>query len=415
MPMFSLNRGSTLSTPLFDNRKCSADVAAAAVSAGTSLLGGVFGGISQAQINKSNQQFQQQQAVQSHNWAVQDATTAFNRQQQLLDLQESYNSPSAQRQRLEQAGYNPFLADGSAAGNVTSVPNVRQADEPSQPAVMQQGSAMSGLAQGLQSAGSSFATMYSALANSKAQLSNANFVDSQNNRYQRQSNLMVGPKGGLQSYAVDQQFYSSVAQIQAYNAAANRDAANTVFQTMMNHMYSSVAVDEAGNVIYNADGSAMSNMQYDKSLEQQATYAKVQSLTQDAIELAAQGKNIDVDTLLKKYDLENMLPQQLAMLKASTNQVMSQIALNNADAHKAYADAFDSTAGAFLNQAFTKTENAMRKGRVEEQNGKGASGQIDSERFSGKSNKFMQGGLRTAKDVGATLGSFIPNFFVPLK
>ena len=120
-------------------------------------------------------------------------------------------------------------------------------------------------------------------------------------------------------------------------------------------MYSSVAIDEDGNVIYNADGSAMSNMQYDKSLEQQATYAKVQSLTQDAIELAAQGKNIDVDTLLKKYDLENMMPQQLAMLKASTNQVLSQIALNNADAHKAYADAFDATATSTFTILFLRT------------------------------------------------------------
>ena len=415
MLMFNLTRGSTLGTPLFDNRKCNPLVASAAISAGASLLGGLFGGSSQSKINKANQQFEQQQALQSHNWAVQDATTAFNRQQQLLTDQQNYNSPVAARARLEQAGYNPFLADDSASGNVTSVPNVQQADEPSQPAVMQQGSALSGLAQGLQSAGSSFASMYSALASSKAQISNANFVDSQNNRYQRQSGLMIGPKGGVQSYAVDQQFYASVAQIQAYMAAANRDAANTVYQTMLNNMYSSVATDEAGNVIYNADGSAMSNMQYDKSLEQQATYAKVQSLTQDAIELAAQGKNIDVDTLLKKYDLNYLMPQQLTMLQTSTNELNSQIALNNADAHKAYADAFDSTAGAFLNQAFTKTENAMRKGRVQEQNGKGASGLIDSERFSGKANKFMQGGLRTAKDVGGTLGSFIPNFFVPLK
>ena len=282
MLMFSLNRGSTLGTPLFDTRKCNPLIAKAAISAGASLLGGLFGGSSQSQINKANQQFEQQQALQSHNWAVQDATTAFNRQQQLLTDQENYNSPDAARARLEQAGYNPFLADGSASGNVTSVPNVQQADEPSQPAVMQQGSALSGLAQGLQSAGGSFATMYSALASSKAQISNANFVDSQNNRYQRQSGLMIGPKGGVQSYAVDQQFYASVSQIQAYNAAANRDAANTVYQTMMNNMYSSVAIDEAGNVIYNADGSAMSNMQYDKSLEQQATYAKVQSLTQPA-------------------------------------------------------------------------------------------------------------------------------------
>lgn len=404
MLMFNLNRGSTLGTPLFSNRKFNPLVAMAAISGGASLLGGLLGGASQAKINKSNQQFQQQQALQSHDWSVQDATTAYQRQQQLMVDQENYNSPDAARARLEQAGYNPFLADGSAAGNVTSVPNVQQANEPSQPAVMQQGSVLSGLAQGIQSASGSFASMYSALASSKAQVAQSNFVDSQNQRYQRQSNLKVSDTpGGVQSYAVDQQYYASVAQIQAYNASANRDAATSAYQSMLNTMYSSTAVDEAGNVIYNADGSTMTNMQYDKSLEQQATYAKVQSLTQDAIELAAQGRNIDIDTLIKKYDLENMMPQQLAMLKASTSQVMSQIALNNADAHKAYADAFDSTAGAFLKQAFTKTDNAMRKGRVQEQNGKGASGEIDRERFTGKTNKFMQGALRGAHDASSIL------------
>ena len=407
MPMFSLNRGSTLSTPLFDNRKCSADVAASAIGAGASLLGGLFGGMSQSQMYRNNQAFQQQQAVQSHDWSVQDATTAFDRQKQLMDLQDSYNTPLSQRQRLEQAGYNPFLADGSASGNLTSVPSVQESNEQSQAPVFQQGSPMSGLASGLQAASGSFASMYSALANSKAQVANANYIDSQNQRYQRQSNLKVfDTPDGVQSYAVDQQFYASVAQIRAYNASANRDAAIKAFQDMMNTMYSSNAVDESGNVIYNADGSTMTNLQYDKSLEQQATYSKVQSLTQEAIELASESKNIVLDSLLKKYELTNLMPQQLTLLKATINNVKSSTALNDADAHKAYADAFDSSAGAYLKQAMTQTENQMRPSKVAEQSGNAyntwsnaSRNKIDSQWYGSKFGRITRAAGNGLKDI----------------
>ena len=263
MLMFNLNRGSTLGTPLFDNRKCNPFVASALVSGGASLLGGLLGGASQAKLAKQNQAFQQQQAVQSHNWSVQDATTAYQRQQATTAEQEAYNSPLASRARLEQAGYNPFLADGSAAGNLTSVPQVPQSSEQSQPAVMAQGNALGGLASGIQSASGSFADLWSALSQGKLQNAQSQFNQSMADRAARQNSLMIYDKdGGSSIHAVDASYYTQVAQAGALYQAANRDHANTVFQDMLNTLNQSSAVDEDGNTIPNADGSTMTNMQH---------------------------------------------------------------------------------------------------------------------------------------------------------
>lgn len=404
MLMFNFNRGSTLGTPLFDNRKCNSLVAQALISGGASLVGGAFGGMSQSKLQRQNEAFQQQQALQAHNWAVQDATTAYQRQQEATAEQEAYNSPLASRARLEQAGYNPFLADGSSAGNLTSVPQVPQSSEQSQSPVMAQGNLLGGIAQGIQGAVGSFATLWNSLSQGKAQIAQANYNQAYADRLARQNNLMINDSdGGSSIHAVDASFYTQVAQAGALFQAANRDHANTVFQDMLNTLNASCAVDEDGNTIPNADGSVMTNMQYNNALEQRKSMASISQLAADATSLAAQGKNLDADTLLKKYNLKYILPEQKAQIIASINQINSNIDLNSAQYKAAIGQAFDSTAGAYLKQAFTKTENAMRPGRVREQNGKGASGQIDTERFSGKTNKFFQGLVRGARDASSII------------
>lgn len=55
------------------------------------------------------------------------AENAFNRQVEFWNMQNRYNSPSAQLARLQQAGLNPALmnggVEGNTAGNLSSVPN----------------------------------------------------------------------------------------------------------------------------------------------------------------------------------------------------------------------------------------------------------------------------------------------------
>ena len=92
-------------------------VGAGLISAGSNVVGGLFGAAAQSSANKTNlriarennaanQQLQRDQ----NNWNLQQ----WNRENE-------YNSASSQRQRLQAAGYNPALAVAQVAtGSATS-------------------------------------------------------------------------------------------------------------------------------------------------------------------------------------------------------------------------------------------------------------------------------------------------------
>ena len=96
-----------------------------------SLVGGLFGaGVSSMQnaqnrqsvretnqmnykINQMNSQFNERMAMQQRNW-----------QENMWNKENAYNTASAQRQRLEEAGLNPYLMmNGGSAGVAQSAGN----------------------------------------------------------------------------------------------------------------------------------------------------------------------------------------------------------------------------------------------------------------------------------------------------
>lgn len=95
------------------------------------MLGGMFSSgmnmISQDQTNEANKQL----ARENMQWQQQENERAFQRDLYMWDLQNQYNSPAAQRERIEAAGLNPQLAfsNGVSAtsGNATSAPNLKPA------------------------------------------------------------------------------------------------------------------------------------------------------------------------------------------------------------------------------------------------------------------------------------------------
>ena len=114
-----------------------------AVGLGSSLLGGIFGGSSQKETNKTNLQIARETNEQNYKiWQEQKAHNIdmfnmenqanidmFNMENQaaidMWNMQNAYNDPSAQAERLLKAGYNPLMTLGSsAAGNATSAPSV---------------------------------------------------------------------------------------------------------------------------------------------------------------------------------------------------------------------------------------------------------------------------------------------------
>lgn len=95
------------------------DFASAGATLGGSLIGMFANNYSARQQYKYNLKLQQQ--AQQYNTSERLATQDWNLEQ--WNRQNEYNTPLAQRQRIQEAGYNPYMMqDGGQAGSVTTSP-----------------------------------------------------------------------------------------------------------------------------------------------------------------------------------------------------------------------------------------------------------------------------------------------------
>ncbi|UPW41745.1 DNA pilot protein [Peromfec virus RodF7_17] len=85
-------------------------VAGALISSAGSLIGNLFGKKNQDDTNKANMQMLERQ---------------FEQNKEMWNLQNEYNTPLAQRERMEEAGFNAnLIAGGASSGNAQSSPQM---------------------------------------------------------------------------------------------------------------------------------------------------------------------------------------------------------------------------------------------------------------------------------------------------
>lgn len=98
----------------------------AIIAGGASLLGSALGFGSQKKTNKANMELAKYQ----NEWQSQENEKAYQRNLQMWNLQNAYNSPTQQMARLRSAGLNPNLVYGSGVtGNSAgSTPQYQPAD-----------------------------------------------------------------------------------------------------------------------------------------------------------------------------------------------------------------------------------------------------------------------------------------------
>lgn len=102
--------------------KCS-DFGASLISGAGSLIGGLFS--SSGSHYAARKQLQAVRETNQTNYQIAQDNNAFN--ERMWNLQNEYNTPSAQRSRLEAAGINPYLMlNGSSTGVAESAPTADQ-------------------------------------------------------------------------------------------------------------------------------------------------------------------------------------------------------------------------------------------------------------------------------------------------
>ena len=290
----------------------------ALIGAGAAIVGGamkLFGGSSKQKRDQAFQremwlkQVEQQDKVNALQMAYQDKVNAENR---------AWSDESAVRERIEQAGYNPYLYNGQAnasSANIASSTNL--GNSVTAPANNTSENLMEGPADALSEVGN---YVSQGLAYEK---------ESYDFNRQKQADKLTDAATGATAGADAQ---TTLNQLETSKQAARVNAANAFAQELTNGLMQMQAYDQngvpmtdeaTGRPITLAEGRARGEFkQLFKSLDKMEQDIRTGQVTED---------NLRVDYLLKKYDLTYFKPEQLAFLHQQVANLIAEYDRINAE------------------------------------------------------------------------------------
>lgn len=307
-------------------------VAAGLISAGGKLIGGLinkFGGQSKMAREQAFQremwqkQVAQQDKVNAQQMAYQDKVNAENRE---------WSRESNVRERVEEAGYNPYLYNGQAgsSGSAGMATGTNLGDSVSAPSGFPVDNPLAGLGDAASSIGDVMAQSM-AIGKAKYDYDRQSSIDALNDAAQG------GQIGATESA-------NAQATLEAARQKARVDAANAFQQEMQNNVLTMQAYDKNGMpMVDESTGRVVTLAEARERGQQMHLFKSIDKLTSDILNGQVQWENITVDTLLKRYQLEVTNPEQLAVIRqtlsnliaegkkieAETNVLGTQIGLNN--------------------------------------------------------------------------------------
>lgn len=307
-------------------------VAAGLISAGGKLIGGLanmFGGKSKMAREQAFQremwqkQVAQQDKVNAQQMAYQDKVNAENRE---------WSRESNVRERIEEAGYNPYLYNGQAGSSGSSgmATGTNLGDSVSAPSGFPVDNPLAGLGDAASSIGDVMAQSI-AIGKAKYDFDRQGAIDALNDAAQG------GQIGATESA-------NAQATLEAARQKARVDAANAFQQEMQNNVLTMQAYDQNGMpMVDESTGRPVTLAEARERGQLKHQFKMIDKLTSDILNGEVQWENMTVDTLLKRYQLTITNPAQLAVIRqtfsnliaegkkieAETNVLGTQIGLNN--------------------------------------------------------------------------------------
>lgn len=250
-----------------------------------SILGAGLGAISSAASAKQQYKYnlKLQQQAQQYNTSEREAAQAYNTD--MWNAQNAYNDPSAQRQRLEAAGYNPYY-NAADAGTASSVP-------------ASQGATSSANSVGMPNTGQIVSSAFSDMANFLYNKKKIESETNRNNAAANESNSQSGVNDAMKNR------YEKLTPLEAANLGVTID--NIRQQTETNKQLAE---------LYTAQkiGQTLGN-KYQETVNKYADEKQRLGLEQ----LAAQIAQIGSQTELNYASVKKVLAERIYML-ASANQ-----------------------------------------------------------------------------------------------
>lgn len=290
----------------------------ALIGAGAAIVGGamkLFGGSSKQKRDQAFQremwqkQVEQQDKVNAQQMAYQDKVNAENR---------AWSNEAAVRERVEAAGYNPYLYNGQAAAssaNIASSTNL--GNSVTAPANNTSENLMEGPADALSQVGN---YMAQGLAYEKAD------YDFGNQKAADQiTNAATGAKAGAQAQ-------ETLNRLEQSKQAARVDAATAFATEIQNAMSQLQAYDTNGvPMVDESSGRPVTLAEQRARGENVQLFKTIDKLTQDIINGKVTEKNLNIEYLTKKYNLENLMPEQLQILQQQLVNLRAEYEKINAE------------------------------------------------------------------------------------
>lgn len=297
---------------------------ASLVSAGAGLLNSILGAIGSNDQQKLaiDNQWDMFNAQKDYQTSVNDKAMAFQREVNQMNM--DWNTESNVRQRIEDAGYNPYLyQNGAMSANVNgSVPLSSSVSAPS-PAVMPDP---------LASFSSSFIDSVKGISDimlagqqSRSIAADADTKSYMLGRQKTKDNYVIGGVK-LPINEAQQAYYKLDAAI----SYANQQAAIAAVQRLNQTLMESPAYDENSQPITDESGNQLNMFQAQGRVDFLKAQKEVDLICKQLSNVDSQTALNKVEKKLKEYNLKYLSPAQLASIHAAINQIGSEIKKNQA-------------------------------------------------------------------------------------
>lgn len=291
---------------------------------GGSLLGGLFGA--------SSAKKRQQQAIENQ-WrmfntqiAHQDKVNqqAMSFQREMNQENRDWNTESNVRQRIEDAGYNPYLyQNGAMSANTSSSTPLAQNVVPTSPTELSE--PYGEFANSALSAARGVADILKTKQDVKKTAVDTAMQDYVLNRQQTKDNYVIGG-AKLPKLETQQAFY----EVEKAANIAVQEQVNAKLATMRDSLFSSPAVDENDQPVTDETGRQITMYEASGRAEFKSNMKQLDKLLTDISNVKSQTDLNKIKKDLDTYDLNFLKPAQLAQIYAGINEIGAKIKQINA-------------------------------------------------------------------------------------
>lgn len=247
-------------------------------------------------------------------------------QELMLKRQQEYNDKVNQenrdwtnevnvRNRIESAGYNPYLYDNNAQASAVNSNSAGSAPVENMPSGFDPS-----FGNALQNVGNLFADSMNKIK------------DFERNNYDLGRKELIDAKKDTMSGGVgNAEAEEAVGNAKLAGAQARKELAIAVQEELNTTFMQSQAYDENSQPMTNPDGSPMtySDAKNKGIISQQ--YKTIEKLSQEIANLVEQGDGIKWDNLTKKYNLQELMPATLDQIRALTDKYNTEVKKLNSD------------------------------------------------------------------------------------